>query len=278
MIPAAIIIIVLIFCFICAGIVRIRPFQKGVVERLGKFSRVLDSGVHFIIPVIETVKKIDLREMVIDIPPQEVICKDNVVVVVDAVIYYQVLDPVKSIYNVKDYRYAIIKLAQTNLRSIIGEMELDETLAGRDLINTRLREELDKITDRWGVKINRVEIQRIEPPKEIQEAMAKQMKAERERRAMILLAEGKKTALIKEAEGKKEADILVAEGRAKAISLVVDALSKADEKYIAIEYIQRLPELAKGNSIVVPYETQSLIGAVKIIQKILKNNQEKKDQ
>ncbi len=190
----------------------VRPYQKGLVERLGKFNRILDPGIHFIVPFMERVRVIDMRKHVIDVPPQEVICKDNVVVTVDAVVYYQIMDPVKAAYNVSNFLMAIIKLAQTNLRAIIGEMELDETLSGSDIINARLREELDKITDRWGVKITRVEIQRIDPPKDIQEAMAKQMTAEREKRAMILIAEGKKESAIKEAEGQKQAAILKAEG------------------------------------------------------------------
>ena len=261
------------------GVKVIRPYQRGLVERLGKFNRILDPGVHFIIPFMERVKKVDMREHVIDVPPQEVICKDNVVVTVDAVVYYQILDPVKVVYNVSNFLMAIIKLAQTNLRAIIGEMELDETLSGRDIINARLREELDKITDRWGVKITRVEIQRIDPPKDIQEAMAKQMTAEREKRAMILLAEGKKEAAIREAEGQKQAailkaegekqrQILIAEGQAQAIRKVLDALRMADEKYLTLQYIEKLPDLAKYGNLIVPYDTESLIGLLRILQKV----------
>ncbi len=257
----------------------IRPYQRGLVERLGKFNRILEPGIHFIIPFMERVRVVDMREHVIDVPPQEVICKDNVVVTVDAVVYYQIIDPVKAVYNVSDFLTAIVKLAQTNLRAIIGEMELDETLSGRDLINARLREELDKITDRWGVKITRVEIQRIDPPKDIQEAMAKQMTAEREKRAMILLAEGKKEAAIKEAEGQKQAailkaegekqrQILIAEGQAQAIRKVLEALRMADEKYLTLQYIEKLPDLAKYGNLIVPYETESLIGLLRILQKI----------
>jgi regulator of protease activity HflC (stomatin/prohibitin superfamily) len=257
----------------------IRPYQKGLVERLGKFNRILDPGIHFIVPFMESVKVVDMREHVIDVPPQEVICKDNVVVTVDAVVYYQVLDPVKATYNVSNFLMAIIKLAQTNLRAIIGEMELDETLSGRDVINARLREELDKITDRWGVKITRVEIQRIDPPRDIQEAMAKQMTAEREKRAMILLAEGERESAIKKAEGEKQArilraegmkqeQILVAEGQAEAIRKVLEALKLADEKYLALQYIERLPELAKYGNLIVPYDTESLIGLLRVLQKI----------
>ncbi|AHF79467.1 SPFH domain-containing protein [Thermococcus paralvinellae] len=259
----------------------IRPYQKGLVERLGKFNRILEPGIHFIIPFMERVRIIDMREHVIDVPPQEVICKDNVVVTVDAVVYYQILDPVKAAYNVSDFLLAIIKLAQTNLRAIIGEMELDETLSGRDIINARLREELDKITDRWGVKITRVEIQRIDPPRDIQEAMAKQMTAEREKRAMILLAEGKKESAIKQAEGEKQArilraegikqeQILIAEGQAEAIKKVLEALKLADEKYLTLQYIERLPELAKYGNLIVPYDTEALIGLLRVLQKVSK--------
>ena len=279
------IILLILFVFVIILLVNavkvIRPYQKGLVERLGKFNRILDSGIHFIIPVIEKVKIVDVREHVIDVPPQEVICKDNVVVTVDAVVYYQVIDPIKAVYNVSDFLMAIIKLAQTNLRAIIGEMELDETLSGRDIINAKLREELDKITDRWGVKITRVEIQRIDPPRDIQEAMAKQMTAEREKRAMILLAEGKKESAIKEAEGEKQArilraegikqeQILIAEGQAEAIRKVLEALKMADEKYLALQYIEKLPELAKTGNMIIPYDTQTLISLLQIAKKVLK--------
>lgn len=256
----------------------VRPYEKALVERLGKFNRILEPGIHFVIPFMEHVRKIDLREHVIDVPPQEVICKDNVVVTVDAVVYYQIMDPVKVTYNVSNFLMAIVKLAQTNLRAIIGEMELDETLSGRDIINAKLREELDKITDRWGVKITRVEIQRIDPPRDIQEAMAKQMTAEREKRAMILLAEGERESKIKKAEGEKQAailqaegekqrQILVAEGQAEAIRKVLEALSLADEKYLALQYIEKLPELGKQGNLIVPYDTESLIGLLKMLQK-----------
>jgi len=266
----------------------IRPYQKGLVERLGKFNRILEPGIHFIVPFMETVKKVDMREHVIDVPPQEVICKDNVVVTVDAVVYYQIMDPVKVTYNVSNFLMAIIKLAQTNLRAIIGEMELDETLSGRDIINARLREELDKITDRWGVKVTRVEIQRIDPPRDIQEAMAKQMTAEREKRAMILIAEGERESAIKKAEGEKQAailraegekqrQILVAEGQAEAIRKVLEALKLADEKYLTLQYIERLPELGKQGNLIVPYDTESLIGLLRVLQKVGERSQENKE-
>jgi len=269
--------------FISAGIVIIRPYQLGLVERLGKFYKTLSPGIHFVIPVIDKVTKVDMREHVIDVPPQEVICKDNVVVSVDAVVYYRIIDAPKAVYNVGNFLQAIIKLAQTNLRSIIGEMELDQTLSGREIINTKLREELDKATDQWGVKVTRVEIQKIDPPREIQDAMAKQMKAEREKRAMILeaegmkqsailKAEGEKEAKVRKAEGEKTAQILMAEGQAEAIRKVVEALSTADEKYLAIQYLEKLPEMAKPGNMLIPYDTQSLASLLKTINFITKDN------
>ncbi len=270
------IIFLVLIIFIASAIVIIRPYQVGLVERLGKFYRMLSPGINFVIPIIDRVIKIDMREHVIDVPPQEVICKDNVVVVVDAVVYYRIIDAPKAVYNVGNYLQAIIKLAQTNLRSIIGEMELDETLSGREIINAKLREELDKATDQWGVKVTRVEIQKIDPPASIQEAMAKQMKAEREKRAMILEAEGMKQSAILKAEGQKEAQIrkaegdkiaaiLRAEGQAEAIKKVVEALKTADEKYLTIQYLEKLPEMAKPGNMLIPYDASSLASLLKTI-------------
>ena len=275
------ILFLVIILFIAAAIVIIRPYEIGLVERLGKFYRTLTPGINFVIPIIDRVIKVDMREHVIDVPPQEVICKDNVVVVVDAVVYYRIIDAPKAIYNVGNYLQAIIKLAQTNLRSIIGEMELDETLSGREIINAKLREELDKATDQWGVKVTRVEIQKIDPPASIQEAMAKQMKAEREKRAMILEAEGMKQSAILKAEGQKEAQIrkaegdkiaaiLRAEGQAEAIRKIVDALSTADEKYLTIQYLEKLPEMAKPGNMLIPYDAQSLASLLKTISFVYK--------
>ncbi len=267
----------------------LRPYEVGLVERLGKYKRKIESGIHFIMPLLENVQIVDLRERVVDIQPQEVICKDNVVVVVDAIIYYQIVDPVKAKYNVNNFLLAIMKLAQTNLRSIIGEMELDETLSGRDIINVKLREELDKITDKWGVKVTRVEIQRIDPPREIQDAMAKQMKAEREKRAMILLAEGEKSSKILKAEGAKESTIRVAEGNAqakllraqaesKAITMVMQALSKADNRYLSLKYIEQLPSIASSaDTLVLPYEVTEFLGSIKGLDKLLKKTRKKKE-
>lgn len=280
------ILFLLVIIFIFLAIVIVRPYQVGLVERLGKFYRMLNPGINFIIPIIDRVIKIDMREHVIDVPPQEVICKDNVVVLVDAVVYYKITDAPKAVYNVSNYLQAIVKLAQTNLRSIIGEMELDETLSGREYINAKLREELDKATDQWGVKVTRVEIQKIDPPASIQEAMAKQMKAEREKRAMILEAEGMKQSAILKAEGQKEAQILKAEGekisailraegQAEAIRKIVDALSTADEKYLTIQYLEKLPEMAKPGNMLIPYDSQSLASLLKTISFVYRDGGEK---
>jgi len=282
-------ILFLLALVVLASITIIRPYEEGIVERLGKYYKTLRPGMHFIIPFVDKVRKVDLREHVVDVPPQEVICKDNVVVTVDAVVYYKIFDSKKSVYNVSNLLMAIVKLAQTNLRAIIGEMELDETLSGRDTINSRLQAELDKVTDAWGVKITRVEIQRIDPPKDIQEAMAEQMKAERKKRAMILESEGYKQSQINKAEGDKQATILRAEaekkskilraeadkqaailraeGESEAILKIIQSLSNADEKYLALKYIEALPSIAQPGNMIVPYDSEVLMGLVKMLKK-----------
>lgn len=273
---------------ILGSIVIIPPYEVALVERLGKYTKQLKSGFNTRIPLIERVKRVDLREKVLDVEPQEVICKDNVVVVVDAIIYYKIIDPVKVEYKVNNFIRAISKIAQTSLRSIIGEMELDETLSGRDTINLKLRDVLDKITDSWGIKITRVEIQRIEPPKEIEEAMAKQMKAEREKRSMILLAEGQKKKEILTAEGTKSAKILQAEGEAKAkllraeaeakaVKMVMDVANNSNEKYLSLKYIEQLPNIAKSsNTLVLPYEITSFLGGTSTFGEFLNFKNTKK--
>ena len=194
----------------------IRPYQVGVVERLGKFHSVLRPGLRFIIPFLDRIRLVDLRERVVDVPPQEVITKDNVVVTVDGIIYFQVIDAPKMLYNVADFVYAVVNLAQTSLRNIIGELDLDQTLTSREIINERLRTVLDEATDKWGVKVTRVELKRIDPPRDVMDAMHRQMKAERERRATILEADGVKQSQILKAEGEKQAAILSAEGERQA--------------------------------------------------------------
>lgn len=205
----------------------INQSEKGVVLRLGKFRGVVDPGLNLIIPFLETLIKVDVRERVINVEPQKVITKDNVTVTVDAVIYYRVIDPVKAEFEVEDFNTAATTLAQTNLRNVVGDKTLDETLTARDVINTSLRNVLDEATHGWGVKVTRVEVQKIDPPIEISEAMSLQMKAEREKRSDILRAEGVKQSKILEAEGTRNSDILRAEGEAKATILRAEAEAQA---------------------------------------------------
>src|SRR5438477_1112838 len=229
----------------------VRQFEKGLVETFGQYSQTVNAGLVVIFPPVQSLRKVDMREQVMEVPPQEVITKDNASVQVDAVFYFQVADPVKVVYNVANFAFASIKVAQTNLRNIIGEMELDQTLTSRERINTQLRQVLDEATDKWGVKVVRVELQRIEPPKDITDSMSKQMKAEREKRAAILeaeglkqsailKAEGAKLAVVLEAEGQKQSAILRAEGQSEAITTVYNAIhaGKPTNDLIAIKYLE----------------------------------------
>jgi len=217
-IPYILLLIVLFIVFVSlARSARIvNQSEKGLVLRLGKYRAIADSGLTFLVPVIEDMIKVDMRERVINVEPQKVITKDNVSVIVDAVIYYRISDPVKATFEVQNFAYAATTLAQTNLRNLIGDKSLDETLTARDTINANLRLVLDEATNTWGVKVTRVEVQKIDPPNDITEAMSRQMKAERDKRAAILEAEGVKQAAILSAEGVKQSDILRAEGEAQA--------------------------------------------------------------
>jgi len=194
----------------------VNQYEKGIVMRLGKFHGLVPSGLAIIMPLTDSVIRVDMREQVISVPPQKLITKDNVTVEVDAVVYYKVVDPVKSQFEVQDFGYACTTLAQTNLRNMIGDSTLDETLVARDMININLRHVLDEATNGWGVKVSRVEVQKIDPPKDITEAMSRQMKAERDKRASVLEAEGFKQSQILQAEGVKQSEILKAEGDAQA--------------------------------------------------------------
>jgi len=218
------------FIALLSSVKIVNQSEKGIVLRLGKYQRTVGPGVNFIFPFIEELIKIDVRERVINVEPQKVITKDNVTVTVDAVIYYKVVDPVKAEFEVEDFDTAATTLAQTNLRNLIGDKTLDETLVARDVINTNLRDVLDEATHNWGVKITRVEVQKIDPPPEITEAMSLQMKAEREKRAMVLQAEGIKQSQILEAEGKRQKAILEAEGEAKAKIVRAEADAEAIRK------------------------------------------------
>lgn len=194
----------------------VNQYEKGIIMRLGKFHGLAPSGLTIIMPFTDSIIRVDMREQVISVPPQKLITKDNVTVEVDAVVYYKVVDPVKSQFEVQDFGYACTTLAQTNLRNLIGDRTLDETLVARDAINTNLRHVLDEATNNWGVKVTRVEVQKIDPPRDITEAMSRQMKAERDKRAAVLEADGIKQSQILQAEGFKQSEILKAEGEAQA--------------------------------------------------------------
>jgi regulator of protease activity HflC (stomatin/prohibitin superfamily) len=216
-IPALLIAILVLAVILLARSARIvNQYEKGIVMRLGKFHGIVPSGLAIIMPLTDSILRVDMREQVISVPPQKLITKDNVTVEVDAVVYYKVVDPVKSQFEVQDFGYACTTLAQTNLRNLIGDRTLDETLVARDMINTNLRHVLDEATNGWGVKVTRVEVQKIDPPRDITEAMSRQMKAERDKRAAVLEADGVKQSQILQAEGFKQSEILKAEGDAQA--------------------------------------------------------------
>jgi len=286
----------------------VRQSEVVIIERLGKFNLILKSGLHFVVPFIdqprkvlwtfvkedtrykniyrysEYVERIDLREAVYDFPKQNVITKDNVTMEINALLYYQITDPKSSVYEVANLPQAIEKLTQTTLRNIIGSMDLDETLISRDQINEKLQIILDEATDKWGVKVNRVELQEVVPPADIRIAMEKQMRAERDRRAVILEAEGQKRSAVLKAEGEKEAKITRAEGEAQArlrvaqaesdaIAVIRKSVPNADPLpyMIALNYMKMLPQLAEGKDnklIVLPYESTSVMGSVAAIKEL----------
>ncbi|CZR77355.1 SPFH domain-containing protein [Clostridioides difficile] len=218
--------IVLIVVVIAISLTCIRVIKQskvGIIMRLGKFQKVAETGVHFLIPFLDKMAYvIDLREIVIDFPPQPVITKDNVTMQIDTVVYYKVTDPVRYVFEIANPIAAIENLTATTLRNIIGELDLDETLTSRDIINVKMRTILDEATDKWGIKVNRVELKNIMPPQDIQVAMEKQMRAERERREAILQAEGNKSAAILQAEGEKQSAILTAEAKKEAMVRVAE--------------------------------------------------------
>ncbi len=293
--------------FLSKAVYLVNQSETVIIERLGKYHRTLTPGLHLVIPffdvphyciwtyvrqndygkyirVARVIRKIDLRESVYDFPKQNVITKDNVNIEINALLYYQITDPKAAVYEVANLPEAIEKLTQTTLRNVIGSMDLDETLVSRDSINDKLQIILDEATDKWGVKVNRVELQEVNPPHDIQVAMEKQMRAERDRRAIILASEGEKRAAILKAEGEQESKILRAKGiaeskvleaqgeaearlkvanaEAKAIEVVQKAVPGKDPLpyLVAREYIKTLPEMTKdknGKMIVVPYESSA---------------------
>ena len=254
-----------------------------IIERLGTYKTTWDTGLHLKVPFIDKVaKKISLKEKVADFAPQAVITKDNVTMQIDTVVFYQIIDPKLYTYGIERPIIAIENLSATTLRNIIGDLELDQTLTSRDIINTRMREILDEATDPWGIKVNRVELKNIIPPKEIQQAMEKQMKAEREKREAILIAEGEKEAAILRAEAKKEAQIREAEGQAQAILEIQEATAKglqmikdvgADDGLIAIKGLEALEKVGQGAStkIIIPSDLQGIAGLTTTIKEIAKS-------
>lgn len=318
-IAGAVALFVLIFAV--AGFKIIQQAEVMVIERLGKYSRTLNSGINIIWPIIDkprditwryvvegmddqkhirfrTKSRIDIRETVYDFPRQNVITKDNVNVQINALLYFQIMDPVKAIYEIENLPDAIEKLTQTTLRNVIGELELDESLSSRDTINTKLRTILDDATNKWGVKVNRVELQDINPPEDIKEAMEKQMRAERDRRAAVLDAEGKKKSKILEAEGFRESEITKAEGEkqseilkaegqalarirtaeaeAEAIKLVTNAIQTKNgdpiNYLIATKYIDTLQDMVSGQdnkTVYIPFEATGVLSSLGGIKEML---------
>ena len=309
--------------FVIKGVVIVQQAEVVIVERLGKFDRVLESGFNFIIPVIEAPRaidwkttqkgydgstysiiqkrtRIDLREAVYDFPRQNVITKDNVSISINALLYFQIVDPKSAVYEIQNLPEAIEKLTQTNLRNLVGQLDLDESLVSRDKINHELRAILDDATNKWGVKVNRVELQDIIPPTDIQTAMEKQMKAERDRRAAILeaeglkksavlKAEGEKEAAINRAEGEKQANILRAEGVAQArileadgekeaIGRIINALAdkgQPDKYLIAMKYLETMKTITSGQNnkvVYMPYEATGILSSVDGIKQMLDAN------
>ncbi|MGL4343746.1 MAG: SPFH domain-containing protein [Cellulosilyticaceae bacterium] len=303
------IIIIVIFLLILttSSLKIIKQSNIGIVMRLGKFHRKAEIGVNFIFPFIERIYTIvDLRECVMDFAPQAVITKDNVTMQIDTVVYYKVTDPVNYIFEIANPLSAIENLTATTLRNIIGELDLDETLTSRDIINTKLRVILDDATDKWGIKVNRVELKNIIPPKDIQDAMEKQMRAERQRREAVLRAEGEKTAAILEAEGQKaaailtaeaqkesmirtaegqrQAEILKAQGEAEAIKAIQEAKAagitsvftaikncEVDDQILAIRSMEALEKIAEGESskLVLPSDAINFLGTFKGIKEVM---------
>ncbi len=262
----SIIVILLLAAFVIIVLVRtvrVVPQQTAlIIERLGRYSRTLEGGLHILVPFVDLVRaNIDLREQVVSFPPQPVITSDNLVVSIDTVIYYQVIEPKSAVYEIANFIQGIEQLTVTTLRNVIGSLDLEQTLTSRDQINGQLRGVLDEATGKWGIRVNRVELKAIDPPTSIQESMEKQMKAERERRAIILTAEGSKASQILTAEGEKQSSILRAEGsaqarileaqgQARAIQQVFDAIhrGKPTQKLLAYQYLQVLPQIARGDS------------------------------
>ncbi len=291
---AIIVVVVLLLILIVRNIHVVQQSKAYVIERMGAFSAVWEVGIHFKIPFIEKVaKKVSLKEQVLDYPPQPVITKDNVTMQIDTVVYFQITDPKLYTYGVEYPMVAMETLTATTLRNIIGDLELDQTLTSRDVINTKMRAILDEVTDPWGIKVNRVELKNILPPADIQSSMEKQMKAERDRRQAILQAEGTKHSAILVAEGEKEsailradaekqAAVLRAQGEAEAILAVQKALADSvkllneacpNDQVIKLKALEAMQKVADGKStkIIIPSEIQGLAGLATSIKEFAKD-------
>ena len=303
MIIFLIVLLVIILIIAFTSIKIVKQSEVYIIERLGKFSKVADAGLTLIVPFIDRVRSVvSLKQQTMDIPPQGVITKDNVTITIDTVVFYQITDPAKAVYEIQSLKKGIEYLAITTIRDIIGKMDLDETFSSRDGINDKLRIVLDEATDKWGCKIDRVEIKDITPPADIRDAMEKEMNAERNKRAMILesearrqsditIAEGKKQAAILEAEADKEAQIRratgeaqaireVAEAKAKEISMVYDAIKKSnpDDKLVQLKSLEALEKVADGeaNKVFIPFEATSALGSLGSIKEVMSDNKPKR--
>jgi regulator of protease activity HflC (stomatin/prohibitin superfamily) len=283
---ASLALIVLVFIVILSKSIKIIPqANAGLVERLGRYNRTLGAGLTIIIPFIDRfLPLIDMREKVVSFPPQPVITEDNLVVSIDTVIYFQVTDPKSATYEIENYIQGIEQLTVTTLRNVVGGLDLEQVLTSRDSINAALRGVLDEATGKWGVRVNRVELKAIDPPPSVQESMEKQMRAEREKRAVILTAEGEKQSQILTAEGQRQGEILRAEGdaqaavlraqgEAEAIAKVFNAIHDAnpDDRVLAYQYLQQLPAIANGTASKVWIIPAELSGAAEKIAKAFRN-------
>ena len=273
------VLIVAVIAFFSRAIRIVPQARAGVVERLGRYNKTLEAGLNLVIPFVDKVRPlVDLREQVVSFPPQPVITSDNLVVQIDTVVYYQVTSAKSALYEIEDFVMGIEQITVTTLRNVVGGIDLEQALTSRETINSALRGVLDDATGRWGVRVNRVEIKSIEPPETVKVAMEMQMRADREKRAVILtaegskqsqilIAEGAKQAAILSAEGDAQAEIVRAEGEARAVTEIFDAVrsAKLDEKMLAYRYLEQLPELAKGDANKVWFVPSELTGAMKYL-------------